>query len=75
MSLRTQSLVPPARAASAPGRLVRLLDRLLHAFRIGRERRLLAGLDDAALKDIGLSRADVARECRRALWDLPLDRF
>lgn len=75
MSLRTLSLVPPARAASAPGQLVRLIDRLLRALQVGRERRLLAGLDDAALKDIGLSRADVANECRRPAWDLPPDRF
>lgn len=75
MSFRTLSLVPPARAASAPGRLVRLIDRLLRAGLVARERRLLAGLGDSALKDIGLSRADVARECRRALWDVPADRF
>ncbi len=31
-------------------------------------RRLLAELDDHALKDIGLSRADVARECSKPFW-------
>ncbi len=31
-------------------------------------RRLLAELDDCALKDIGLSRADVARECTKPFW-------
>ncbi|MFC7396546.1 DUF1127 domain-containing protein [Chelatococcus sp. GCM10030263] len=36
-----------------------------------RERRQLAELDDAALKDIGLSRADVAREARRWPWEGP----
>lgn len=34
-----------------------------------RERRLLSGLDDDQLKDIGLTRADVARECGRWPWD------
>lgn len=34
-----------------------------------RERRALRELDDDQLKDIGLSRADVERECRRWPWE------
>ena len=34
-----------------------------------RQRRDLAYLSDELLKDIGLSRADVARECCRWPWD------
>ncbi len=34
-----------------------------------RERRALQELTDQQLKDIGLSRADVERECRRRPWD------
>ena len=34
-----------------------------------RERRRLQELNDDQLKDIGLSRADVERECRRWPWD------
>ena len=33
------------------------------------QRRRLADLDDGLLKEIGLSRADVARECGRWPWD------
>ena len=34
-----------------------------------RERRALQRLDDDRLRDIGLSRADVERECQRWPWD------
>ncbi|MGE8392665.1 MAG: DUF1127 domain-containing protein [Pseudomonas sp.] len=37
-----------------------------------RERRELARLSDAALDDIGLSRADILREVERPFWDDPL---
>ena len=39
--------------------------------RVWRERRMLASLDDNALKDIGLNRADVERETGRSPLDLP----
>ena len=44
------------------------------ALQVRRERRMLAGLGDGMLKDIGLTRADVDRETHRALWDVPADR-
>jgi uncharacterized protein YjiS (DUF1127 family) len=47
---------------------------LLHINRVWRERRLLAALDDRALKDIGLNRADVERETSRSPLDLPAAR-
>ena len=43
-------------------------------YTVWKERRALAHLDDAALKDIGLSRADVEREVSRAAMDVPLRR-
>ncbi|WP_172151894.1 DUF1127 domain-containing protein [Pseudomonas tumuqii] len=36
------------------------------------QRRQLAALNDAALKDLGLSRADVMQETERPFWDDPL---
>lgn len=42
------------------------LDRCLTSLQ---ERRQLRQLDSHQLKDIGLSRADVERECRRWPWD------
>ncbi len=32
------------------------------------DRRALFGLDDRMLRDIGLTRADVARECANSFW-------
>ena len=37
-------------------------------FDLHRERRDLDALDDAALKDIGLSPEDVRRECAKPFW-------
>jgi uncharacterized protein YjiS (DUF1127 family) len=42
---------------------------------VARERNTLAELDDRALKDIGLSRADVEGEIQRPIWDLPSRRL
>ncbi|HML42420.1 MAG: DUF1127 domain-containing protein [Hyphomicrobium zavarzinii] len=43
-------------------------------FRTLRERRALMQLDERALKDIGLSRADAHGEWSRSFWDLPRER-
>ncbi|TCP62955.1 uncharacterized protein YjiS (DUF1127 family) [Rhodovulum bhavnagarense] len=51
-----------------PGALPR---RILAAFSVARQRRRLAELDDAMLRDIGLSRAAARAEARRPLWDVP----
>jgi uncharacterized protein YjiS (DUF1127 family) len=37
-----------------------------------RQRALLAQLDDNALKDLGLTRADVYAEVERPFWDDPM---
>ncbi|MCD5984986.1 MULTISPECIES: DUF1127 domain-containing protein [Pseudomonas] len=39
-----------------------------------RQRRLLAQMSDGALKDLGLSRADIQQEIERPFWDDPLSR-
>jgi uncharacterized protein YjiS (DUF1127 family) len=38
------------------------------------ERQMLASLSEDALKDIGLSRADVYEEAERPFWDDPMKR-
>ena len=47
--------------------------RMLRRWRqLARERGQLARLNDAALKDLGLSRADALQEAERPFWDDPL---
>lgn len=41
---------------------------------IWKERRELAKLSDARLRDIGLHRIDATREAARPVWDLPARR-
>ncbi|WP_371856726.1 DUF1127 domain-containing protein [Pseudomonas sp. Irchel 3A5] len=56
-------------------RLLRSIRR--HASRwseLHRQRRQLASLSDAALKDLGLSRADVYREAEQHFWKDPMKR-
>lgn len=49
-----------------------LLHKLSRWYELHRERVMLAGMSDEALKDIGLSRADVAQEVERHFWQDPL---
>jgi len=45
--------------------------RLSLAHTVWRQRRALERLDDAALKDLGLTRRQAAAESRRSFWDAP----
>ncbi|HLD68656.1 MAG TPA: DUF1127 domain-containing protein [Pseudomonas sp.] len=51
-----------------------LVRRILRWNELARQRRRLAGLNEAALKDLGLSRADVFQETERHFWNDPLVR-
>ena len=46
----------------------RLVDWLLGALERRRERRMLLGLDERMLRDIGISRADALREGGKPFW-------
>jgi len=39
--------------------------------RVARERRMLAGLNEHQLRDIGIGAVDAADEVARPFWDLP----
>jgi uncharacterized protein YjiS (DUF1127 family) len=65
---------PPRRAGSltdfqpAPRRLVILYSALREWRRRSRSRDLLAQLSDRELRDMGVTGADVARECGKPFW-------
>ena len=61
--------------SSRPTEILRALGRqFARWWQLAEQRRRLAMLDDAALKDLGLSRADVIQESERSFWDDPLAR-
>ncbi|WP_246040435.1 DUF1127 domain-containing protein [Roseovarius arcticus] len=45
--------------------------RLSTVITLARSRRALAGLDNAALRDVGLTPSEARIEARRPFWDLP----
>jgi len=63
---------PAAPGFSLRAAVVRVAGRLLRWYQLGQQRHQLAALSDAALKDIGLSRADTFKESDRPFWDDPL---
>ena len=65
---------PPARRASLHQRIVGFLHAFELALQVRRERRMLLGMDDRTLKDLGLSGIAHA-EASRPFWDVPLDRL
>ena len=71
-SLHTSTLT--VRRVQSRGTFNRLFESVVMALNARSQRRKLASLDDAALADIGLSRAQAAAESGRPLWDVPVDR-
>ncbi len=67
----TQALVQRAdasRGRSILGAIKRLLSAIYRGMERSRQRRALMQLSDARLRDIGLTRGDVARESTKAFW-------
>ncbi|MCI2400518.1 DUF1127 domain-containing protein [Aliiroseovarius subalbicans] len=52
-------------------RMLSPLTWLADAIAVRRQRNKLVRLDDAALRDIGLSYRDARREARKPIWDVP----
>ena|SRR5262245_20957371 len=64
---------PERGPAGFGARIGRLLDAIELAIEVRRERRMLLGLDDHTLKDLGLARGDAYAEAVRACWDIPAE--
>lgn len=60
----------PRSAAPVPG-LGALVRRAFLGLCAARQRRHLADLDDALLRDIGLTRDEARAEASRPVWDVP----
>ncbi len=56
---------------AAAGRRVGIVARIVGAHALWRSRRRLATLDDAALRDLGLTRAEAIEEAERPVWNVP----
>src|SRR5262245_24222680 len=54
-------------------RMSQLIDRIELALEARQERRMLLGLNDGTLKDLGLSRGDAYAEGSRPFWNVPAD--
>lgn len=67
--MSNHSSVAAIGAATPPRRS--LFTRLVAMLTVRAERRRLADLDDATLRDIGLSRDQAMREALRPMWDVP----
>jgi uncharacterized protein YjiS (DUF1127 family) len=55
-------------------RIARLIRTIELALQVRRERRILLGMDDRMLKDLGLNGSANA-EAARPFWDVPTDRL
>lgn len=76
MSTMTMTGTVPAIArAGARGQQTSVVARFWLVLSVWKERRALARLDDRALHDLGLSRADVEGEVMRSPLDVPTDRI
>jgi uncharacterized protein YjiS (DUF1127 family) len=60
--------------AHTGARLARLIGTIELALQVRRERRILLGMDDRTLKDLGLNGTAYA-EASRPFWDVPADRL
>jgi uncharacterized protein YjiS (DUF1127 family) len=66
--------LPRAKGRPLSNLLTRLWQQVKRWNQLAEQRRMLASMPDAALKDLGLSRADLEQEVARPFWDDPLSR-
>jgi uncharacterized protein YjiS (DUF1127 family) len=61
--------------ARIEARITRLIGAMEVAVQVRQERRMLLGLDDRMLKDLGLNGGIAHAEASRRCWDVPTDRL
>jgi len=71
---RPLSAASPSRPRRKGWGIARLMRALELAWQVRRERRMLLGMDDRMLKDLGLNGIAQA-EASRPFWDVPSDRL
>jgi uncharacterized protein YjiS (DUF1127 family) len=60
--------------ARTGARIAHLIGTIELALQVRRERRILRGMDDRMLKDLGLN-GNAHAEANRPFWDVPADRL
>jgi uncharacterized protein YjiS (DUF1127 family) len=65
----------PVGLASLKARITRCIGYIEVALQVRRERRLLLGMNEHALKDLGLLKGDAYAEAQRSFWDVPVERL
>jgi uncharacterized protein YjiS (DUF1127 family) len=65
----------PSHRASPSTRVRAIFRKIAMALTVRAERRALMSLDQAAMKDMGLSSGQAHREYGRSFWDVPCDRL
>lgn len=73
LSSRHLSLSCSKSSSNLKLRLVQVRTWLQRALEVSRQRRALYQLDDAALNDLGLSRADAWQEADKPFWEQPAE--
>ncbi len=64
----------PRSRQGSQGLFARLWLQVKRWHQLAAQRRLLASMPDATLKDLGLSRSDIEQEVERPFWDDPMKR-
>ncbi|WP_188853210.1 DUF1127 domain-containing protein [Aureimonas glaciei] len=67
-TLRDSTSLPSQRSSFRRGAAHSFVQRMLLWIERSRQRVVLAELDDERLRDLGLCRGDVARECAKRFW-------
>lgn len=69
--MQTAALIRSFAHSASHSNAPSMVSRILQARTLARQRKALAQLDETRLNDLGLTRADVAKETSLTVWDVP----